>query len=180
MNITPVSGYIATETKHFENDTLHEGEFYWINGQLSADSNEPEMVLIVISTRFDNKYSVGETPCRRHIILKRSEILNTLELGPTVVVHIPDNWLKLKPTNMNEEKKSQAEVTERMPTKGDKLVRRNFNPSKFPAVDEEKRLAAALIDHIEQHGKDKREASVAITLIQQASMMAVASITSDL
>lgn len=64
------------------------------------------------------------------------------------------------------------------------LVRGNFNPSKIEAVDRIKALAAALISECEAirdaRGPGGREASVAITQIQGASMFAVAAATAGL
>ena len=64
------------------------------------------------------------------------------------------------------------------------LVRMGFNPSKLPRVDRIKALAAALISECEgikaEGGKGAREAAVAITQFQGASMFAVAAATADL
>lgn len=64
------------------------------------------------------------------------------------------------------------------------LVRMGFNPSRFEQVDRIKALAAALISECElirdQQGSGAREAAVAITDTQKASMMAVAAATADL
>lgn len=64
------------------------------------------------------------------------------------------------------------------------LVRMGFNPSTRPEVDRIKALAAALISECEtirdQGGKGAREASIAITEMQGASMFAVAAATADL
>ncbi|GAB4540211.1 MAG: hypothetical protein Tsb0020_53630 [Haliangiales bacterium] len=62
-------------------------------------------------------------------------------------------------------------------------VRMGFNPSTLPRVDRIKALAAALISEceaVQAEGGDGREASVAITNVQQASMWAVAAATSHL
>lgn len=64
------------------------------------------------------------------------------------------------------------------------LVRMGFNPSKVPAVDRIKALAAALVSECEAirdaRGKGAREAAIAITEIQGASMFAVAAATAEL
>ncbi|MEL6680614.1 MAG: hypothetical protein AAFQ51_18070 [Pseudomonadota bacterium] len=64
------------------------------------------------------------------------------------------------------------------------LVRMSFNPSDIPQVDRIKALAAALISECEALREDKpvaaREASIAITDIQSASMFAVAAATAHL
>lgn len=64
------------------------------------------------------------------------------------------------------------------------LVRMGFNPSKLPPVDRLKALAAAFISECEvirdARGKGAREAAIAITEIQGASMFAVAAATADL
>lgn len=64
------------------------------------------------------------------------------------------------------------------------LVRMGFNPSKLEPVDRIKALAAALISECENirdsKGPGAREAAIAITDIQKASMMAVASATAHL
>ena len=61
------------------------------------------------------------------------------------------------------------------------LVRGGFNPSKLEAVDRMKALAAALISECEAirdaKGPGGREAAIAITQIQGASMFAVAAAT---
>lgn len=61
------------------------------------------------------------------------------------------------------------------------LVRMGFNPSQLPRVDVMKALAAALISEcaaIRDTGKPgAREAAIAITQIQGASMFAVAAAT---
>lgn len=65
-------------------------------------------------------------------------------------------------------------------TYGQKLVRAKFNPSGESRVDGIKSRAADLIDFIQaglepaERSNAAREANIAITLIQQASMMAVA------
>lgn len=64
------------------------------------------------------------------------------------------------------------------------LVRMGFNPSTLPRVDRIKALAAALISECEairdEKGPGAREAAIAITDTQKASMMAVASATAHL
>ncbi|MFV0385604.1 hypothetical protein [Paracoccus sp. (in: a-proteobacteria)] len=64
------------------------------------------------------------------------------------------------------------------------LVRMGFNPSVLPEVDRLKALAAAFISACEairdKGGKGAREASIAITDMQGASMFAVAAATADL
>jgi hypothetical protein len=64
------------------------------------------------------------------------------------------------------------------------LVRMGFNPSKIEAVDRIKALAAALVSECEiirkGGGAGAREAAVAITQIQGASMFAVAAATAEL
>ena len=64
------------------------------------------------------------------------------------------------------------------------LVRYKFNPSGLEAVQKIKFLAAALILECEairdQKGAGAREAAIAITDLQKASMMAVASATAHL
>ena len=63
-------------------------------------------------------------------------------------------------------------------------VRMGFNPSTLPAVDRIKALAAALISECQPiadaRGPGGREAAIAITEIQGASMFAVAAVTADL
>lgn len=63
-------------------------------------------------------------------------------------------------------------------------VRMGFNPSKIESVDRIKALAAALVSECEAlrdaKGSGAREAAVAITQIQGASMFAVAAATADL
>lgn len=65
-----------------------------------------------------------------------------------------------------------------------KLVRMGFNPSRLEPVDRIKALAAAMISECEAiretGGAGAREASIAITEIQGASMFAVAAATADL
>ncbi len=65
-----------------------------------------------------------------------------------------------------------------------KLVRMGFNPSRLEPVDRIKALAAAMISECEAireaGGSGAREASIAITEIQGASMFAVAAATADL
>jgi len=64
------------------------------------------------------------------------------------------------------------------------LVRMGFNPSSLPQVDRIKALAAALVSECETirkaQGKGAREAAIAITQIQGASMFAVAAATAEL
>ncbi len=64
------------------------------------------------------------------------------------------------------------------------LVRMGFNPSRLESVDRIKALAAALVSECETirnvGGKGAREASIAITEFQGASMFAVAAATADL
>lgn len=64
------------------------------------------------------------------------------------------------------------------------LVRLGFNPSQLTQVDVIKSLAAALISECEklrdEKGKGAREAAIAITEVQTASMFAVAAATADL
>ena len=64
------------------------------------------------------------------------------------------------------------------------LVRMGFNPSKLPPVDRLKSLAAAFISECEAirdaRGKGAREAAIAITEMQGASMFAVAAATAEL
>lgn len=66
------------------------------------------------------------------------------------------------------------------------LVRMKFNPSSLPQVDRIKALAAALISECESIRDDAntnvgaREASIAITDLQKACMMAVAAATAHL
>lgn len=64
------------------------------------------------------------------------------------------------------------------------LVRLGFNPSKLEQVDRIKSIAAALISECEAlrdaGGKGAREAAIAITETQTASMFAVAAATADL
>ena len=64
------------------------------------------------------------------------------------------------------------------------LVRMGFNPSKLERVDRIKALAAALVSECEDirddRGPGAREAAVAITQIQGASMFAVAAATAGL
>lgn len=64
------------------------------------------------------------------------------------------------------------------------LVRMGFNPSSLPQVDRIKALAAALISECEAmrdaRGPGAREAAIAITEIQGASMFAVAAATAHL
>lgn len=61
------------------------------------------------------------------------------------------------------------------------LVRANFNPSGMPVVDDIKLLAAALISvarHVQKSNPaGGREAAIAITHLQTASMFAVAAAT---
>jgi hypothetical protein len=62
------------------------------------------------------------------------------------------------------------------------LVRGGFNPSKLPQVDRLKALAAAIISEMETIRDDRghpgsREAAIAITQLQGASMFAVAAAT---
>jgi len=65
-----------------------------------------------------------------------------------------------------------------------KIVRMGFNPSSFPEVDRIKSLTAALVSECEairdEGGEGAREASIAITQLQRASMFAVAAATSKL
>lgn len=59
-------------------------------------------------------------------------------------------------------------------THGEKLVRSSFNPSDNELVDDFKRLAAELIDLVEEHkAKDPRLAALAITSIECGAMWAV-------
>ncbi|WP_226783176.1 DUF7681 family protein [Oceaniglobus trochenteri] len=64
------------------------------------------------------------------------------------------------------------------------LVRMGFNPSKMPKVDRLKALAAAFVSECEvirdARGAGGREAAIAITEMQGASMFAVAAATADL
>jgi hypothetical protein len=65
------------------------------------------------------------------------------------------------------------------------LVRMGFNPSTLPRVDRIKALAAALVSECEavreeNPGSAAREAALAITQAQTASMFAVAAATSHL
>lgn len=64
------------------------------------------------------------------------------------------------------------------------LVRMGFNPSRLPPVDRIKAIAAAFISECEAirdaRGKGAREAAIAITEMQGASMFAVAAATADL
>ncbi|MCP4243935.1 MAG: hypothetical protein GY772_25575 [bacterium] len=64
------------------------------------------------------------------------------------------------------------------------LVRMGFNPSRIEPVDRIKALAAALVSECEairdSDGAGAREASIAITDLQKASMMAVAAATAHL
>ncbi|MDW3181754.1 hypothetical protein [Roseobacter sp.] len=64
------------------------------------------------------------------------------------------------------------------------LVRMGFNPSTLPRVDRIKALAAALISECQAVQAEVpdggREAAVAITDVQKASMMAVAAATAGL
>lgn len=64
------------------------------------------------------------------------------------------------------------------------LVRMGFNPSRLEPVDRIKALAAALVSECEAirdaRGAGAREAAIAITQIQGASMFAVAAATADL
>lgn len=64
------------------------------------------------------------------------------------------------------------------------LVRMGFNPSRLEPVDRIKALAAALVSECEAirdgQGSGAREAAVAITQIQGASMFAVAAATAGL
>lgn len=64
------------------------------------------------------------------------------------------------------------------------LVRMGFNPSRLPPVDRLKALAAAFISECEAirdaRGKGAREAAIAITEMQGASMFAVAAATAEL
>lgn len=63
------------------------------------------------------------------------------------------------------------------------LVRGGFNPSKLPAVDRMKALAAALISECEAirdaRSPGAREAAIAITQIQGACMFAVSAATAE-
>lgn len=63
------------------------------------------------------------------------------------------------------------------------LVRGKPNPSKLPAVDRMKALAAALISECEAirdaRGPGAREAAIAITQIQGACMFAVSAATAE-
>ena len=67
---------------------------------------------------------------------------------------------------------------------GAKLVRMGFNPSRLEPVDRIKALAAALVSECETirdaGGAGAREAAVAMTQIQGASMFAVAAATAEL
>ncbi|ETX26496.1 DUF7681 family protein [Roseivivax isoporae] len=64
------------------------------------------------------------------------------------------------------------------------LVRMGFNPSTLHTVDTIKALAAALVSECEAirdaKGPGAREAAIAITDVQKASMMAVAAATAHL
>ena len=64
------------------------------------------------------------------------------------------------------------------------LVRYKFNPSGLERVQKLKFMAAALISECEnirdEKGRGAREAAIAITDLQKASMMAVAAATADL
>lgn len=64
------------------------------------------------------------------------------------------------------------------------LVRMGFNPSKVSSVDRLKALAAAFVSECEAirdaRGNGAREAAIAITEMQGASMFAVAAATADL
>jgi hypothetical protein len=64
------------------------------------------------------------------------------------------------------------------------LVRMGFNPSQRPRVEAVKALAAALISHLQPladvRGPGSREAAIAITHLQTASMFGVAAETADL
>ncbi|MEO1606750.1 MAG: hypothetical protein AAFU34_15640 [Pseudomonadota bacterium] len=69
-----------------------------------------------------------------------------------------------------------------------RTVRMGFNPSEMPRIDEVKALAAALISACEDIRDDSnmggvsggREAALAITHVQTASMFAVAAATAHL
>ena len=62
-------------------------------------------------------------------------------------------------------------------TEGDYRVGRSFNPSKNIAVDHLKTEVAALIDYIQEFGKDARCTALAQTELESACMWAVKSVT---
>jgi hypothetical protein len=65
-------------------------------------------------------------------------------------------------------------------TKGDTLVRRNFNPNANVQVEEVKSKVAALIDYVEENkSKDPRLAALAITSLEEAAMWAVKLVTTE-
>lgn len=66
---------------------------------------------------------------------------------------------------------------ERLPTYGDHLVGRTFNPSGNGKVDYIKERAANLIDYVRSNGQDDRCTALAITALEEAAMWAVKSIT---
>jgi len=65
-------------------------------------------------------------------------------------------------------------------TKGETLVRKSFNPSSNPDVEEIKQRAADLIDCIEAHkDKDPRLSALAITSFEEGAMWAVKLVTTE-
>lgn len=63
-------------------------------------------------------------------------------------------------------------------SKGEKLVRANFNPSASSDVDELKRIAAEFIDAVSKHSeRDGRCVALAITHAETAAMFAVKAAT---
>lgn len=63
------------------------------------------------------------------------------------------------------------------PTRGDKAVRRSFNPSQMPEVAAIKEAAANLYDVIEANAPGCPDRSVALRDVRSASMWAVAAAT---
>jgi predicted glycoside hydrolase/deacetylase ChbG (UPF0249 family) len=67
-------------------------------------------------------------------------------------------------------------TTER--TKGEKIVRTEFNPSNNSDVDKFKQDMARLIDFIDSHNaKDPRLAAMTITKLEEAAMLGVKLLT---
>lgn len=63
-------------------------------------------------------------------------------------------------------------------TKGESMVRINFNPSADSVVDQIKGKAAELIDLVEEHKfNDPRLAALAQTSLEEAAMWAVKCVT---
>lgn len=71
-------------------------------------------------------------------------------------------------------------MTDREQTKGERMVRLDFNPSQEGVVYDIKRHTAALIDLVEQlRGRDPRLVSLAQTAYEEAAMWGVKAATAE-